>query len=80
MSTQALPAVADSAPVIADKVADKASFRTTTRTSKAIACPNAAVIGQLKRLYNTDQQTEYLFIQAEADSLLVQLERLKSKK
>ena len=39
----------------------------------------AAFIEQLKRLYSTDQQAEYLFIQAEADSLLVQLEQMKAQ-
>lgn len=73
MSTQALPAVADSASAVADEA-----------SSQAPAAPNNnnndAFIGQLKRLYSADQQTEYLFIQAEADSLLVQLEQIKTQK
>ncbi len=38
-----------------------------------------AFVEQLKRLYRADQQAEFLFIQAEADSLLVQLEQLKAQ-
>lgn len=39
----------------------------------------AAFVAQLKRLYSANQQAEFLFIQAEADSLLVELEHLKSQ-
>lgn len=39
----------------------------------------AALVAQLKRLYSADQQAEFLFIQAEADSILVELERVKTQ-
>ncbi len=39
----------------------------------------AALVAQLKRLYSADQQAEFLFIQAEADSIVVELERIKAQ-
>lgn len=48
-------------------------------TQQSLSAEQRQVVERLQRLYKADHQAEYLYIQAEVDSLFIQLERAKAQ-
>lgn len=51
-----------------------------TKSSKTAVADNPRVLTLMKSLYQADQQVKYLYLQAEVDSLLQQLQILKQQR
>lgn len=50
---------------------------TVTSVNQPLSNEQREFVERLKRLYKADHQAEYLYIQAEIDSLCIQLEQAK---
>lgn len=64
--------------------ASRTASRTASQADRSEAAPTAALspeqlefVNRLQRLYRADHQAEYLYLQAEIDSLMIQLAQTK---
>lgn len=84
MQRQSPAASAQRASQIDGQMDRNTASRTASQADSSEAAPTAALspeqlefVNRLQRLYRADHQAEYLYLQAEIDSLMIQLAQTK---